>query len=197
MSFYTRSLQFSGSRNYSEVSRTHTHRFERYNPGHVGSWSLQCARVRRETHTHTYVQRGKRRNGAGREEYGRGGCRLVVMQDAGDESPSLDHNPAHFISASYSQPAFRRKWKQWDTAVIRYSLALPPAFLCLSRSLARSLSRAHAPLNSHLYYLSDSRRSQGERERELLRFSSCARNSLWTRSCGYEGKGRENATEAF
>lgn len=37
---------------------------------------------------------------------------------------------AHFISASYSRPARRRKWKQWDTAVIRYTV-------CRSRLLTR------------------------------------------------------------
>lgn len=45
---------------------------------------------------------------------------------------------AHFISASYSRPAWRRKWKQWDTAVIRYRMLV-------------------ASLNSHLYYLSASK----------------------------------------
>jgi len=51
---------------------------------------------------------------------------------------------AHFISASYSRPARRRKWKQWDTAVIRYRMLV-------------------ASLNSHLYYLSASKSARARR----------------------------------
>lgn len=51
---------------------------------------------------------------------------------------------AHFISASYSRPARRRKWKQWDTAVICYRMLV-------------------ASLNSHLYYLSASKSARARR----------------------------------
>lgn len=64
---------------------------------------------------------------------------------------------AHFISASYSRPAWRRKWKQWDTAVIRYRMLV-------------------ASLNSHLYYLSASKSARAS-ARLLVRLSPLSPSS--------------------
>lgn len=117
------------------------------------------ARVRGPTPTYTHTQIYKEDEEARKVESGSPRCHAGCAK--GDEGsvpapfvgairPPPPHLPslfpatqmasqrAHFISASYSRPAWRRKWKQWDTAVIRYRMLV-------------------ASLNSHLYYLSASK----------------------------------------
>lgn len=112
------------------------------------------------------------------------------MQDAGDESPVSRSQPGalHF---RVLQPAGAPK----EMKTMRYSghplralhPRLPPFFVFLAPPL-------RAPLNSHLYYLSDSRAGGSFSSRRLYShapagcaaraFSSEPRNAL--RICGYE-----------